>query len=248
MIRKLTIVFFAVIILISASISEAGTKIETNTSPNYLIILVTGINTTGFIFKGNGENGSDVTNIPENMKGFGDLLGYLRRDLGLDGYVYYYTFSQRDGHVETLSKELGDRNYHANSAYRESIMNHKGLTDQPDIYKDEIKDKYLFPHLGYPSPIQQVSGESNCWLEQARQDFKKWYADKYYDKDISKVPNSVIPQKYILICHSMGGLVARQYLSSDYYQNDVEAIITIDSQHLGSDGAQALNEIKLIVC
>ncbi len=59
------------------------------------------------------------------------------------------------------------------------------------------------------------------------------------DKDPNKVPESVIPQKYILIAHSMGGLVARTYLSSDYYNNDVAAIITIDSQHLGSDGAQA---------
>jgi len=247
LIKKLTIVFIAVIILISASISEAGTRIETKTAPNYLVILVHGINTAGFVFKGNGENGSKVAEpdgtggIPDSMRGFGDLLGYLNNNLGLEGYVYYYTFSQRDGRVETLARELGDRNYHASPAYRESIMNHKGLTDQPDI--DKNKEPKLFSHLGYPSPIQQVSGESNCWLEQARQDFKKWYADKYYKGDISKVSESVIPKKYILICHSMGGLVARQYLSSDYYQNDVESIITIDSQHLGSDGAQALKKM-----
>ncbi|OGC13706.1 hypothetical protein A3D23_03210 [candidate division WOR-1 bacterium RIFCSPHIGHO2_02_FULL_53_26] len=245
LIKKFFITFF--IFLILASATMGGTRIETKTSPNYLIILLHGINTPGFVFKGHGENGSDINNIPDNMKGFGDLLGYLRKNLGLDGYVYYYTFSQRDGHISNLARELGDRN-HNNTAYQGSIMNHKGLADQPDIYPSDR----TYAHLGYPAQINDLvnnihTGKGNCWLEQARQDYIKWF-----QSDTNKINNPTkrpptdaeIPQKYILIAHSMGGLVARTYLSSDYYNNDVAAIITIDSQHLGSDGAQALKKIS----
>jgi hypothetical protein len=233
-------------ILASASTSEAATKIETKTSPNYLIVLVHGVNTPGWIWRGGkgvegdkGQYGSDVRNIPDSMRGFGDLLGYLQNDLGLDGYVYYYTFSQRDGRIETLAKELGDRNYTASPAFRESVMNHKELKDQPDIYENTNKE--LFKKLGYPDQIKQ----GNCWLEQAKQDFINWFKTEGPGKnrEIKAPLPSEIPQKYILIAHSMGGLVARQYLSSDYYNNDVAAIITIDSQHLGSDGAEALKKV-----
>ena len=244
MVKKLTVIFFIIIILVSASISEAGTKIETKTSPNYLIILVHGINTPGWVFKGGkgisgnkGQSGSDVTNIPDSMRGFGDLFGYLSNDLGLAGYVYYYTFSYRDGRISDLAKELGDRNYQ-NPGYQGSKMHHTGLADQPDIV-DSLGDP-KFAHLGYPTPIK----EGNCWLEQAKEDFKVWYASQHPPMLAKDVPDNVIPQKYILVCHSMGGLVARQYLSSNYYNNDVAAIITIDSQHLGSDGAQALKRMN----
>lgn len=48
-----------------------------------------------------------------------------------------------------------------------------------------------------------------------------------------------IPSRYILIGHSMGGVVAREYVqSSDYYHQDVDKIITLDSPH---EGTGALN-------
>ena len=34
----------------------------------------------------------------------------------------------------------------------------------------------------------------------------------------------------------MGGLAARNYITSDYYQNDVKKLITLDTPHLGADG------------
>lgn len=234
MIKNILIIVISVT-LISSTAVMAGNVLETKSSPNYMIILVHGINTPGFVFRGHGENGSDVKDIPDNLKGFGDLLGYMRNDFGLDGYVYYYTFSQRDGRIENQARELGDRNYH-NLANQGSVMNHKGLTDQPDI---NPSDK-TYPYLGYPATIK----EGNCWLEQAREDFREWFKKSGPGKSEDRYPTEAeIPQKYIFICHSMGGLVARTYLSSDYYNNDVVAIITIDSQHLGSDGAEALKRI-----
>ncbi|WP_198950984.1 PGAP1-like alpha/beta domain-containing protein [Fibrobacter intestinalis] len=48
-----------------------------------------------------------------------------------------------------------------------------------------------------------------------------------------------IPSRYILIGHSMGGVVAREYVqNSNYYYGDVDKIITLDSPH---EGTGALN-------
>ncbi|MBI5701146.1 hypothetical protein HZC34_04775 [Candidatus Saganbacteria bacterium] len=253
--------FKKIIILISISfclLSQvfADSKIETKTSPNYLIILVHGVNTPGFVWMGgkgqsSADNGSDVSQLDDKYRGFGDLLGYLRNNLGLDGYVYYYTFSQRDGKISNQARELGDPNY-SNPAVGGSIMNHKGLTDQPDITSSsplELRKYLRYPLTNNSDPkIVDVGsdGKANSWIKQAREDFKKWFYDfgpgskenpKRYPTDIE------IPSKYIIIAHSMGGLVAREYLSSDYYQGSVEALVTIDSQHLGSNGAKALKRI-----
>jgi len=238
--RKIYLIILVFIFSISATYAEKD--IETKTSPNYFIILVHGINSPGWLWRGEGQNGSDVKDIPETMRGKGDLLGYLKNDLGLDGYVYYYTFSERDGRISTQAKEFGDPNWD-NPGYNGSIMNHKGLMNQPDV-TDSVYDR-KFSYLGYPHPIQTgTDGKGNSWLEQAREDFKQWYANKYIaDKDPNKVPESVIPQKYIIIAHSMGGITAREYISSDYYQDNVAALITIDSQHLGAEGALALKKV-----
>lgn len=38
----------------------------------------------------------------------------------------------------------------------------------------------------------------------------------------------------ILIAHSMGGLASREYVQSDYYNDDVDKVITLDSPHKGT--------------
>ena len=113
-------------ILISASRSEAGVRLETKTSPNYLVILVHGVNTTRAVFMGQGENGSNVSELSPDEKDykFGDLKGYLEKSaseggLGLKGYVYAYTFSERDGHIDLMAKELGDPNWDNKAAVNE---------------------------------------------------------------------------------------------------------------------------------
>lgn len=74
------------------------------------------------------------------------------------------------------------------------------------------------------------------WFVRARNEFIDWYASNQKPPiDPKDVPESVIPDKYILIAHSEGGLAARAYLTSDFYNNDVEKLITVDTPHLGSD-------------
>lgn len=47
-----------------------------------------------------------------------------------------------------------------------------------------------------------------------------------------------IPSRYILIGHSMGGVVSREYVLGNFYNGDVDKIITLDSPH---EGTGALN-------
>ena len=43
-----------------------------------------------------------------------------------------------------------------------------------------------------------------------------------------------LASRYILIGHSMGGVVSREYVQGDFYNGDVDKIITLDSPHEGT--------------
>lgn len=43
-----------------------------------------------------------------------------------------------------------------------------------------------------------------------------------------------LASRYILIGHSMGGVVSREYVQGNFYNGDVDKIITLDSPHKGT--------------
>ncbi|MBO5956398.1 MAG: hypothetical protein J6Q39_02450 [Bacteroidales bacterium] len=43
-----------------------------------------------------------------------------------------------------------------------------------------------------------------------------------------------LASRYILIAHSMGGVVSREYVQGNFYNGDVDKIITLDSPHEGT--------------
>lgn len=51
---------------------------------------------------------------------------------------------------------------------------------------------------------------------------------------IDEVQDICACEKVDLVAHSMGGLVARQYIQSDKYENDVDQLIFLGTPHLGS--------------
>ena len=55
-------------------------------------------------------------------------------------------------------------------------------------------------------------------------------------------PDVLIP-KVNVVGHSMGGILARLYLQSDLYKGDIASLITIDTPHYGSQGADLLNDL-----
>jgi pimeloyl-ACP methyl ester carboxylesterase len=125
-----------------------------------------------------------------------------------------------------------------------------GIAENIDIFESD-ESGYLKPYLenslnlpGYVysydfvdnvgSNVDAADELGNQMIPQAINDFKAWYAGKNHIS-VSKVPQSVIPQKVVLIAKSMGGLASRVYLTSDYYHDDVKKLITLDTPHLGSD-------------
>lgn len=71
---------------------------------------------------------------------------------------------------------------------------------------------------------------SRYWIGRAKNDF------------IAQFPGRPIPNKIILIAHSMGGISSRVYLTSDYYRNDVKKLVTLDSPHTGGDAIAFFNK------
>ncbi|MCX5726942.1 MAG: hypothetical protein NT030_07225, partial [Candidatus Saganbacteria bacterium] len=71
-----------------------------------------------------------------------------------------------------------------------------------------------------------------CWLEKAREDFIN-----------SHPPGTPIPNKYIILTHSMGNMPPRLYIYSkdilgkDFYRNDIEKVVFIAPTFAGSDMA-----------
>jgi len=82
----------------------------------------------------------------------------------------------------------------------------------------------------YSNP--QAGMNDMCWIEKAKAD----YASIKNYSSFEAIPYEKRPGKIIIITHSLGGVGCRYYLTSDYYQDDVKKLITIDSPHLGADG------------
>ena len=55
-----------------------------------------------------------------------------------------------------------------------------------------------------------------------------------YEYEVNKVD---------VVGHSMGGLLTRQYVQSDYYKDDVNRLITLNTPHSGSQGANLLMQM-----
>ncbi|MFC1496787.1 esterase/lipase family protein, partial [Candidatus Margulisiibacteriota bacterium] len=187
---KRNIIIF-ILLLLGISIFPcygANTK-GTKTYKDYLIILIHGMNGGAHHFNGTDHRDKDMR-----------LLQYLENNLGLKGYVYTYSFTEKNGSSLWNVRELGDRNYKPSSDFK-------------------------------------------CWLDRAKQDYKKWYAKERLGKPnrIDLVPESVVPSKYIFITHSMGNMAARLYiyskqvLNKNLYQDDVAKVVFIAPPFTGSD-------------
>ncbi|GBU24921.1 hypothetical protein R83H12_01557 [Fibrobacteria bacterium R8-3-H12] len=58
-------------------------------------------------------------------------------------------------------------------------------------------------------------------------------------KDVT-LRSSLPPTRNILIAHSMGGVASREYVQGDFYKNDVDKVITLDSPHEGTQSLSML--------
>lgn len=85
--------------------------------------------------------------------------------------------------------------------------------------------------------LQKMGYELNKDLFISFYDWRKscvYSAKIYLLETIKKAKQRTKSEKVNLICHSMGGLVARVYVQSDYYDYDVENMILIATPNAGS--------------
>ncbi|MFC1496672.1 hypothetical protein ACFL52_04580 [Candidatus Margulisiibacteriota bacterium] len=90
------------------------------------------------------------------------------------------------------------------------------------------------------NPAPEMGGL--CWLEKAKSDYISNFRKLY-----GRSPNHYeIPDKYILVAHSMGNYAVRGYIYSDqlgsfydkgFYQNDIDKVVFVDAVLKGSTAA-----------
>lgn len=90
-------------------------------------------------------------------------------------------------------------------------------------YTKEV-DLFTFPYEWRDSNIQSA-------------DLLKEKIDEIKDVCLSHSPPNTDCTKVDLVAHSMGGLVARSYIQSNAYQNDVDQLIFLGTPHKGSPKA-----------
>ena len=135
--------------------------------------------------------------------------------------------------------DIGDKRNPSNSY----IYNWRSFTNPAN---SSINNAY---ELGYRSWNKNGKfGRRRALFEEAQEVKAVWYDigqdSTHFGQDALQIIRQnpdlyrQLASRYILVGHSMGGVVAREYVQGDFYNGDVDKIITLDSPH---EGTGALN-------
>ena len=129
-----------------------------------------------------------------------------------NSYVYNWrAFTNPANNSINNAKELGLRTWNKDK----KIGKRRALVEEAQEVKASLK--------------VSKNGKDYLYVGQAALDTIRRNSDLYRQ----------LASRYILIGHSMGGVVAREWIqNSDYYHNEVDKVITLDSPH---EGTGALN-------
>ncbi len=92
-------------------------------------------------------------------------------------------------------------------------------------YDDLIK---AFVTAGYKNDAKSMSVFPYQWRDSNVENAKLLHTR------IQQIKNETGRPKVDIVAHSMGGLLAREYIESSYYENDVDQLITVGTPHLGA--------------
>ena len=121
-----------------------------------------------------------------------------------NSYVYNWrSFSNPANTSLNNAHELGDRTW---SLKGTRFKQRRALFEEAQ----EVKAKFLNP----------LKPSENKYGQEALDSMRK-HPDLYRQ----------LASRYILIGHSMGGVVSREYVQGNFYNGDVDKIITLDSPH-----------------
>ena len=135
---------------------------------------------------------------------------YLR-----NSYVYNWrAFSNTRNSSMNNAFELGGRTWNKNGQFG----SRRALIEEAQEVKAKI---YTQRKIGDSVVVDSTIGQSALEIIRKNPDLYRQLASRY-----------------ILVGHSMGGIVSREYVHSNFYNDDVDKIITLDSPH---EGTGALN-------
>jgi len=153
--KILRLIIFVILFVVGiTSFAQAVGNNDIEYAKNYLIILVHGI----------GDDHTCLADEKWNEKGLLTTAKKYLEDMGLEGYVYSYEFSDKFLNIDKEGWEFGDRSYDN----PEAVSKRSDEIDQTG--KDTHKRAY------WEITKRQDNGRGGtgeCWLEQAKEDYTR---------------------------------------------------------------------------
>ena len=121
-----------------------------------------------------------------------------------NSYVYNWrAFSNTRNSSKNNAVELGDRTWNKDKTFGQR----RALVEEAQEVKASVYDSTERKYIYGQTALDSIRGNSDLYRQLA--------------------------SRYILVSHSMGGVVSREYVQGDFYNGDVDKIITLDSPHEG---------------
>lgn len=118
------------------------------------------------------------------------------------------------------------------------------------VFEDTVRygSEYVYIQRSFTNPAESPAhnaheigdrtwkGNNSCFVRRAlfeeAQEVRARGANNLKDyRENSVKEYRTIPSRNIIISHSMGGVSSREYVQSDFYNKDVDKVITLDSPH-----------------
>ena len=132
------------------------------------------------------------------------------------------------------------------------------------VFEDTVTygSEYIYIQRSFTNPAESPAhnaheigdrtwkGNNKCSVRRSlfeeAQEVRAGGQDSLRDRRLDSVIYSyrTIPSRNILIAHSMGGVSSREYVQADFYNKDVDKVITLDSPHEGTESLNMLLALK----
>lgn len=118
------------------------------------------------------------------------------------------------------------------------------------VFEDNVRygSEYIYIQRSFTNPAESPAhnaheigdrtwkGNNSCFVRRAlfeeAQEVRAWGSGRLDSLRADVAARyRTIPSRNIIIAHSMGGVSSREYVQSDFYNKDVDKVITLDSPH-----------------
>ena len=143
---------------------------------------------------------------------FEEIVSEKNYENARNSYIYNWrSFTNPANSSLNNAREMGDRMWNVQTSGFSKFGKRRSLFEEAQEMKAIAKDDSGKVHYGQ-SALELIRKNPDLYRQLA--------------------------SRYILIGHSMGGVVSREYVQGNFYNGDVDKIITLDSPH---EGTGALN-------